>query len=220
MFSVHRKQTPFVVVGSLKIYENLRDLGWYRRRLCGDFPTVFLYEVGACADPGIFVPENSSDNFFSPQLYRGCPMVISKKLYMYIFFLFLFFFWGGGGPNANFYRNPYSLWFSRGVRTPNPLWIRMGRLCVFTCPSSEPSLLANATSTRMRLVSRDACNEQMINCNCTHQSSSSQAKGTNSTSFLELVPLACEDDQSFENHRHIWTCSWNFCSYRLHLPTN
>ena len=54
MFSVHRKQTPFVVVGSLKIYEKLHDLGWYGRRLCGDFPTVFLYEVGACADPGIF----------------------------------------------------------------------------------------------------------------------------------------------------------------------
>ena len=27
---------------------------------------------------------------------------------------------GGGGPNANFYRNPYNLWFSRGVRTPYP----------------------------------------------------------------------------------------------------
>ena len=27
MFSVHRKQTPFVVVGSLKIYENLHDWG-------------------------------------------------------------------------------------------------------------------------------------------------------------------------------------------------
>ena len=50
MFSVHRK----LVVGSLKIYEKLHDLGWYGRRLCGDFPTVFLYEVGACADPGIF----------------------------------------------------------------------------------------------------------------------------------------------------------------------
>ena len=98
MFSVHRKQTPFVVVGSLKNYENLHDLGWYRRRLCGDFPTVFLYEVGACADPGIFVPENSSDNFFSPQLYRGCPMVISNKtIYVYFFFYFFFFFWGGGG---------------------------------------------------------------------------------------------------------------------------
>ena len=110
MFSVHRKQTPFVVVGSLKISENLHDLGWYRRRLGGDFPTVFLYEVGACADPGIFVPENSSDNFFSPQLYRGCPMVISNKtIYVYFFFYFLFFFLGGGGPNANFYRNPYSL---------------------------------------------------------------------------------------------------------------
>ena len=103
MFSVHRKQTPFVVVGSLKIYENLHDLGWYRRRLCGDFPTVFLYEVGACADPGIFVPENSSDNFFSPQLYRGCPMVISNKtiyvyfFYFYFYFIYFFFLGGGGG---------------------------------------------------------------------------------------------------------------------------
>ena len=25
-----------------------------------------------------------------------------------------------GDPNANFYRNPYNLWFSRGVRTPYP----------------------------------------------------------------------------------------------------
>ena len=25
------------------------------------------------------LPENSSDNFFSPQLYRGCPIVISNK---------------------------------------------------------------------------------------------------------------------------------------------
>ena len=70
------------------------------------------------ADPGIFVPENSSDNFFSPQLYRGCPMVISNKtIYVYIFFILFYFFFfffgggggGGGGPNANFYRNPYSL---------------------------------------------------------------------------------------------------------------
>ena len=26
-----------------------------------------------------------------------------------------------GGPNANFYRNPYNLWFSWEVRTPYPL---------------------------------------------------------------------------------------------------
>ena len=123
MFSVHREQTPFVVVGSLKIYENLHDLGWYRRRLCGDFPTVFLYEVGACADPGIFVPENSSDNFLVLNFTEGAQWLFQTKLYMYIF---LFFLGGGGvgGANANFYRNPYSLWFSRGVRTPNPLWIR------------------------------------------------------------------------------------------------
>ena len=210
MFFVHRKQTPFVVVGSLKIYENLHDLGWYRRRLCGDFPTVFLYEVGACADPGIFVPENSSDNFFSPQLYRGCPMVISNKtIYVYIYFiyLFFFFFWGGGVQMLISIETHITYDFPGGSGPQPPLDPRMGRMCVCTCPSSEPSLLANATSTRMRLVSGDACNEQMINCNCTHQSSSSQAKGSNSTSFLELVPLACEDDQSFENHRHIWTCS-------------
>ena len=42
------------MVGSLKICEYLHDLGLYGRMLCGDFPTVFLYEVGACADPGIF----------------------------------------------------------------------------------------------------------------------------------------------------------------------
>ena len=208
MFSV---QTPFVVVGSLKIYENLHDLGWYGRRLCGDFPTVFLYEVGACADPGIFaggwggwvqarLPENSSDNFFSPQLYRGCPIDISNKTIIFNIFR-------GGGPNANFYRNPYNMIFQGGSGPPTPLWIRTWGDCACAHAHFEPSLLANATSTRMSLVPRDACNEQMINCNCTHQSSSSQAKGTNSTSFLVLVPLACEDDQSFENHPHIWTCS-------------
>ena len=90
MFSVHRKQTPFVVVGSLKIHENLHDLGWYRRRRGG---------VGACADPGSFVPENSSDNFFSPQLYRGCPMVISNKT-IYVYFFFFFFLGGGGGGGS------------------------------------------------------------------------------------------------------------------------
>ena len=34
------------------------------------------------------LPENSSDNFFSPQLYRGCPIVISNKTII---------FRGGGG---------------------------------------------------------------------------------------------------------------------------
>ena len=64
---------------------------------------MFLYEVGACADPGIFagggvgwvqarLPENRSDNFFSPQLYRGCPIVISNKT-----IIFNIFRGGGGG---------------------------------------------------------------------------------------------------------------------------
>ena len=128
-----------------------------------------------------------------------------KQNYICIY-IFFFFFWGGVQILISIETHTAND-FPGGPDPQPPLDPRMGRLCVCTCPSSEPSLLANATSTRMRLVSRDACNEQMINCNCTHQSSSSQAKGTNSTSFLELVPLACEDDQSFENHRHIWTCS-------------
>ena len=92
------------------------------------------------------LPENSSDNFFSPQLYRGWPMVISNKT-----IVFNIFRGGGGGGGGGFYRNPYNLWFSRGVRTPYPpLDPRMGRLCVCTCPSTEPSLIANTTSTRKR----------------------------------------------------------------------
>ena len=87
-------------------------------------PTVFLYEVGACAVPGIFggggvqarLPENSSDNFSSPQLYRGCPIVISNKTII---------FPGGGGGGGG----------GGGVRTPYPpLDPHMGRLCVCTCP--------------------------------------------------------------------------------------
>ena len=33
---------------------------------------------------------------------------------------------GGGVPSANFYRNPYNLWFSRGggPEPLSPLWIR------------------------------------------------------------------------------------------------
>ena len=94
-----------------------------------------------------------------------------------------------------------------GLDTLPPSGSAHGETVSVHMPILSLRCLANATSTRMSLVSRDACNEQMINCNCTHQSSSSQAKGTNSTSFLVLVPLACEDDQSFENHPHIWTCS-------------
>ena len=46
---------------------------------------------------------------------------------------------------------------------PIPLWIRTWGDCACAHAHFEPSLLANATSTRMSLVSRDACNEQMIN---------------------------------------------------------
>ena len=112
MFSVHRKQTPFVVVGSLKIYENLHDLGWYGRRLCGDFPTVFLYEVGACADPGIFAGGGSRPDcqktalttFLVLNFTEGVQWLFQTKLSFSIYSG-----GGGGGPNANFYRNPYNL---------------------------------------------------------------------------------------------------------------
>ena len=52
------------------------------------------------------LPENSSDTFFSPQLYRGCQIVISNKTIIFNIFRGG---GGGGGPNANFYRNPYNL---------------------------------------------------------------------------------------------------------------
>ena len=115
---MQRKQTPFVVVGSLKIYEKLHDLGWYGRRLCGDFPTVFLYEVGACADPGIFArggggrgsrpdcQKTALTTFLVLNFTEGVqPTVISNKTIIFN----IFRGGGGGGPNANFYRNPYNL---------------------------------------------------------------------------------------------------------------
>ena len=72
------------------------------------------------------LPENSSDVFFSfflilnfniLQFYRGCLMVISKKTILFQGFRGspTFSRGGGGGPNANFYRNPYNLSFSRGL---------------------------------------------------------------------------------------------------------
>ena len=109
MFSVHRKQTPFVVVGSLKIYEKLHDLGWYGRRLCGGG--------------------------------GGVQMLISIETHI------TYDFPGGGGGGSG--------------PPPPPLWIRTWGDCACAHAHFEPSLLANATSTRMSLVSRDACNEQM-----------------------------------------------------------
>ena len=86
---------------------------------------MFQYEVMACADPGIFVPENSSDNFFSPQLYRGCPMVISNKtIYVYFFlfiYLFIFFFFGGGGVQMLISIETHTAYdFSGGSGPPTP----------------------------------------------------------------------------------------------------
>ena len=47
---------------------------------------------------------------------------------------------GGGGANANFYRNPYNLWFSRGRGpiTPldlhlKPITLRMARIACIQC---------------------------------------------------------------------------------------
>ena len=41
---------------------------------------------------------NYRENYTFPRIQRGANI----------------FQWGGGGPNANSYRNPYNLWFSRG----------------------------------------------------------------------------------------------------------
>ena len=110
---------------------------------------LWLVLLGACADPGFFarggggvqarLPENSSDNFFSPQHYRGCPMVISN-----ITIIFNIFRGGGGGVQMLISIETHITYdFPGGVQTPYPpLDPRMGRLCVCTCPSSEPSLLA------------------------------------------------------------------------------
>ena len=147
MFSVHRKQTPYAVVGSL-----------------GGMRGSRIFCRGGGEGVQARLPENSSDNFFSPQHYRGCPMVFSNITIIFNIFR--------GVQMLISLETHITYDFPGGVQTRYPpLDPRMGRLCVCTCPSSEPSLLANATSTRIRLVSRDACNEQMINCNCTHQSS-------------------------------------------------
>ena len=93
MFSVHRKQTPYVVVGSF-----------------GGMRGSRIFCQGGGGGVQARLPENSSDNFFRPQHYRGSPMVISN-----ITIIFNIFRGGGGGggggggPNANFHRNPYNL---------------------------------------------------------------------------------------------------------------
>ena len=59
------------------------------------------------------LPENSSDNFFSPQLYRGCPIVISNKTII---------FRGGGGVQMLISIETHITYDfpGGGVRTPYP----------------------------------------------------------------------------------------------------
>ena len=64
--------------------------------------------------------------------------IISEKTIFFQDFRGVQHFPGGsnffkGGPNTNIYRNPYILWFSRGVPTPgHPLWIRTCDFCALT----------------------------------------------------------------------------------------
>ena len=116
------------------------------------FMWLYVRAYSSSADPGILLGGGGgsrpdcqktvltcfffySSTYFS--FYRGCQMVISKKTIIFHGFrgggnicqgVQLFPVGGGGGgggrrgPNANFYRNPYNLWFSwGGVRTPYPL---------------------------------------------------------------------------------------------------
>ena len=87
---------------------------------------VFSGQKGTCADPGFFVSFLALSLFYS--LQRGSNGFIAEKT---ILILYQGFRGGplfpgvevqhfqGGGSNANFYRNPYNLLFSRGG--PDPL---------------------------------------------------------------------------------------------------
>ena len=106
-----------------------------------------------CADPGIFArgiqaqqSENSSDCFFLYfQGFRGGPTFSGG---------------GGGGPNANFYRNPYNLWFSRegGSGPPIPLLDphMYYRMQSNTMDSDQTAALGKQTLwTQIRLLLRE-----------------------------------------------------------------
>ena len=89
---------------------------------------------GGGGGPGPIVRKQSGQGFFFSfflsstyfTVYRGGSMVLLKrKLYFSKDPDWVQHFLGGsnffpGGPNANFYRNPYNLLFSRGVKTPYP----------------------------------------------------------------------------------------------------
>ena len=108
MFSVHRKQTPFVVVGSLKIcmiWGGIGEGSVETSLLC------FCMRWGHARIQEFLCQKTALTTFLVLNFTEGAQWLFQTKLYMYIFFyFFFFFFWGGGGgPNANFYRNPYSL---------------------------------------------------------------------------------------------------------------
>ena len=112
MFSVHRKQTPFVVVGSLKIYEICMIWGGIGEGSVETSLLCFCMRWGHAGIQEFLCQKAALTTFLVLNFTEGAQWLFQTKLYMYIFFYFYFFFLGGGGgggPNANFYRNPYSL---------------------------------------------------------------------------------------------------------------
>ena len=81
---------------------------------------LWLVLLGACADPGFFAGgggggggEGGSGPISRKQLWQLFQSSALQRVSNG--------YGGVGGPNANFYRNPYNLWFSRGGGGPDPL---------------------------------------------------------------------------------------------------
>ena len=129
MFKLMGKETNAILGAQTILIWTYADIHWLHARI-----QDFFSQVGVQARRS----ENSLDNGFCFQsstyftVYRGGPMVwLQSKHYFYTFPRIQRgskIFKGGGSPtlfpggcpNANFYRNPYNLWYLRGVRTPYP----------------------------------------------------------------------------------------------------
>ena len=80
------------MVGSLKNYENLHDLGaLWRLPYC-----VSVWGRGHARIQEFLCQKTALTTFLVLNFTEGAQWLFQTKLYMYIFFFF-FFFWGGGG---------------------------------------------------------------------------------------------------------------------------
>ena len=111
MFSVHRKQTPFVVVGSLKIGEGSVETSL----LC------FCMRWGHARIQEFLCQKTALTTFLVLNFTEGAQWLFQTKLYMYIFFIFLFFGGGGGGVQMLISIETHTAYdFSGGSGPPTP----------------------------------------------------------------------------------------------------